>query len=121
MLRKKNIRIALASASNNARTILKKLKGEHYFDYIADPSKIENGKPAPDIFLAAANYFNVKPSTCVGIEDAVSGIDAINAANMFSVGIGDKKILYKANLYFSSTKVMTYEKIIKTFISELTL
>ncbi len=43
-------------------------------------------KPAPDIFLAAAEYFQVSPSRTLVIEDSVPGVTAAKAAGMFTVG-----------------------------------
>lgn len=53
-LRANNIKISLASASKNGPFLLAKMGLESYFDAIADPAKVANGKPAPDIFLLAA-------------------------------------------------------------------
>ena len=70
----------------------------NYFDFIADASKCKNSKPAPDIFLMALKGLNVEAKNCIGIEDAYSGIEAINTSGMYSVGVGDKEILKNANL-----------------------
>jgi hypothetical protein len=53
-VRERGVRIALASASHNARTIIERLGIADAFDYIADPANSGRPKPAPDIFLAAA-------------------------------------------------------------------
>ena len=50
------------------------------------------GKPAPDIFLAAAALLGVDPRLCVAFEDAVAGIEAAKAAGMFVVAIPDKRL-----------------------------
>lgn len=44
------------------------------------------GKPAPDVFLYAANHFKVAPEDCLVIEDSVIGIIAAKAANMPVIG-----------------------------------
>lgn len=108
-----DIKIALGSASKNAKHILKMLKITHYFDYVVDPSQLRS-KPAPDIFLDAMNHFNYQADECIGFEDAVAGIKAINDAGIISVGIGSKDELKDSDYCFSSL-----DKIPLTFIDSL--
>ena len=54
---------------------------------------------------------NVNPNYCIGFEDSISGIDAINLAMMYSVGIGDINILYKAKYVVKSTKELDFNLI----------
>ena len=109
-LKAQGIKIALGSASKNGPRLLNSMDITNYFDYIVNPALV-NGKPNPDIFLKAADMLMVDPSKCIGIEDAVSGITAINAAGMFSVGIGDKTILSKANIVYNEPKDIDLEEI----------
>lgn len=48
---------------------------------------VERGKPAPDIFLAAAERLGVDPSRCLVVEDAVAGIAAARAAGMRTLAV----------------------------------
>jgi len=48
-----------------------------------------NGKPAPDVYLAAARRLGVAPASCVAIEDSPNGIAAAKAAGMTCVAIPD--------------------------------
>jgi beta-phosphoglucomutase-like phosphatase (HAD superfamily) len=48
---------------------------------------VAHGKPAPDIFLKAAERLGVPPARCVVVEDAVPGIEAAHAAGMPCVAI----------------------------------
>ena len=50
---------------------------------------VENGKPAPDIYLLAAERLGVIPSECIGVEDSLNGVRAIHAAGMRAVMIPD--------------------------------
>ena len=99
-LKERNIPIALGSASKNARPILEKVELLHYFDFIVDGNNVTKAKPDPEVFLIAADKLNVLPENCVVFEDAVAGIEAANAAEMVSVGIGDDKVLSEANHNF---------------------
>ena len=49
---------------------------------ITTSEEVENGKPAPDIFLLAAEKMGVLPEKCLVIEDSMAGIEGALAANM---------------------------------------
>ncbi|KAI7838239.1 hypothetical protein COHA_007984 [Chlorella ohadii] len=57
------------------------------FDAIVSADVFERLKPAPDIFLSAAEQLGVHPSNCVVIEDAVAGVQAARAAGMRVIGV----------------------------------
>lgn len=114
-LKAHDVKLSIASASKNAPAILKKLGLYEKFDAIADPSKVANGKPAPDIFLAGAKAVDLDPSDCVGVEDAVSGVAAIKAANMTAVAVGDPKELSQADAVVNTTADFSYELFEKTW------
>ncbi|MFC7061052.1 beta-phosphoglucomutase [Halobacillus seohaensis] len=114
-LKDDDIKIALGSASKNAPFIIKQLQIEHYFDYVVDPETVENGKPAPDIFQKAADELGVAYDKCVGIEDAIAGVTAINEAGMLSIGVGDKIHLKHADYVVEDTAELKFETIINRF------
>jgi beta-phosphoglucomutase len=87
-LRQAGIKIAIGSASKNARNVIEKLHLNDYVDQIADGNSVQQPKPAPDLFLYAANLLGLKPSQYVVVEDAAVGIEAAIAARMRAVGIG---------------------------------
>ncbi|MDP5273044.1 beta-phosphoglucomutase [Chengkuizengella axinellae] len=111
-LKKHNILIAIGSASKNAPLLLKKLNIEKYIDYIVNPKNLKS-KPAPDIFLNAANKWSIEPRDCVGIEDSVSGISSIKSAGMFAIGIGDQKVLNQADIVYKQTKEVNLLDLLK--------
>ncbi|MEL1265370.1 beta-phosphoglucomutase [Pseudoxanthomonas putridarboris] len=91
------LKLGLASASRNAPTLLQKLGIADRFDYIADAGRIVRAKPDPGIFLDVAAALGVPAHLCIGVEDAAAGIDAIHAAGMAAVGIGDARTLRHAD------------------------
>lgn len=105
-LRENSIKIGLASVSKNAPMILEKLELSDKIDYIADPAKVEKGKPAPDIFIAAAEGINIPIKNCIGIEDAVAGVEAMKSCNMRNIGIG-----VDADIKLDSTAQLSLEKL----------
>lgn len=113
-LRASGIRTAVASASRNAPFILAALGLEARFDVVVDAGALERGKPDPEIFLRAADALGVPPKNCVGIEDALSGLEALRAANMASVGVGAATSGH-ADVTVSSTGELTRELINRAF------
>lgn len=57
------------------------------FDAIVTGSDVERKKPAPDIFLKAAQKAGLSPENCLVAEDAVSGIMAAKTAGMTAVAV----------------------------------
>ncbi|WP_419962499.1 beta-phosphoglucomutase [Psychrobacillus sp. BM2] len=113
--KKRNIKIALGSASENARNVIEKLGLTSYFDYIVDASKVSRGKPDPETFTTAADFFGIPHKECIGIEDAAAGIEAINKANMFSVGVGSLEHLSQADYLVEDTSQLDFEEIMKRY------
>ena len=57
------------------------------WDAVVTGETVVNKKPAPNIFLKAAEKLGVNPSECVVVEDAVNGVQAAHAAGMRCVGV----------------------------------
>jgi beta-phosphoglucomutase len=87
-LRQSGIKIAIGSASKNARTVIEKLGIADRVDVITDGNSVERPKPAPDLFLYAAAQLGLDPAHCVVVEDAPAGIAAAIAAGMWAIGLG---------------------------------
>lgn len=114
-LREAGIKTGIASASKNARTVLDGLGVTSWFDVIVDVTRLKNNKPDPEIFLTAAAQLKVEPSACIGVEDAVSGVDAIKAAGMFAVAIGDAKQFPKADIVLPNTAKLSLRNLMEHF------
>ncbi len=102
-IRSRGLKMAVGSASKNTRTVLERLGILHHFDVIADGHSVVRGKPAPDLFIYAAEQMGVPPEQCVVIEDAAAGIEAARAAGMVAVGVGPSTRVGKAHYRYKST------------------
>ena len=58
-----------------------------YFDAIVDGSQVERPKPAPDVYLRAAELLEIPPRNCIVFEDSPVGVAAAVAAGMRVVGV----------------------------------
>ena len=82
-------RQALASSAplENIRLIVKLLGLEPYLTAWVSGESVARGKPAPDIFLAAASQVAVPSTRCLVIEDAPAGIQAAHAGGMKALAV----------------------------------
>ncbi|MDZ7671538.1 MAG: beta-phosphoglucomutase [Halanaerobiales bacterium] len=111
-VKKEGYKMAIASASKNTKTVVKKLNIRDMFDTISDGYSVKNTKPAPDLFLHTADKLGLKPEECVVFEDAKAGIDAALAADMIAVGIGPKNRVGHAHYRFDTVKDIDLKKIL---------
>jgi beta-phosphoglucomutase len=117
-LKAAGVRIGAASSSKNANIFLRKVSlakwagGTHSYPFLSAESNLldmfdanvcgrdfAHGKPAPDIFLAAAAELGLPAEQCVVIEDAQSGVQAAKAGGMAAIGVarlGDAALLQAA-------------------------
>jgi HAD superfamily hydrolase (TIGR01509 family) len=59
---------------------------KHFHPHIFSATQVSRGKPAPDLFLFAAERMETPPAECVVIEDSPAGIEAARAAKMYVIG-----------------------------------
>lgn len=88
--RKSGLRVAVASSADTIKIVanLEKIGLPlEFWDTVVVGEQVKHKKPAPDIFLSAAQNLNVKPSACVVVEDAVNGIQAAKAAGMRCIAV----------------------------------
>lgn len=114
-LKTAGIKIAIGSASKNARTIIDQIRIEPYLDSIVDGNKITKAKPDPEIFRLAAQELQEDPKDCVVFEDAQSGVQAANNAGMVSIGIGVPDVLNEANHVIAGLHEINLNKLKKLF------
>jgi beta-phosphoglucomutase-like phosphatase (HAD superfamily) len=88
-LRGRGIPVAVASTSRRERLdrTLARAGLAEAFDATVAGDEVARGKPAPDMFLAAAARLGVAPANCVAIEDSPPGVAAAQAAGMVTIAV----------------------------------
>lgn len=79
----KGLKIAVATSADHIKMVINLQELDipvETFDATVNGLEIEHKKPAPDIFLKAADKLGVDPRHCLIVEDAVSGVEAARAA-----------------------------------------
>ena len=113
-LKENNIPMTIATMSekDNVDFYIEQFNLAKWFDIdkIVYSDGTLKGKPAPDIYLKAANILNLKPKDCIVVEDAISGIESARAAGIgkiIAIASMESVDLYK--------KIPCVKQIIKTF------
>jgi beta-phosphoglucomutase len=112
-LKKKGIKVGLASSSKNAKTVIRLLHIQDEFDTVVDGTMIVNSKPHPEIFLLTAERLGVSPQECVVFEDAEAGVEAALAAGMKCVGVGNEQQLSRAHNLVAKTADFKIDELVK--------
>lgn len=88
-LRERGVPLGLASSSKvswiNATLGAISLAGA--FDVVVSGTQVAHPKPAPDVYLRAAELLGAEPAQCIAIEDTPTGLRSVNAAGMFAVQV----------------------------------
>jgi HAD superfamily hydrolase (TIGR01509 family) len=90
-LEEKSINIAVATSTPRKLTIqnLQSTNLINHFRIILTGDEVPNGKPSPDIFLAASELLGTPPAGCIVLEDSFSGIRAAHHAKMIPIMVPD--------------------------------
>lgn len=84
-------RLPMAVATGGTRMVIEKtlqaLQLSDLFDEVVTADEVAMGKPAPDIYLKAAELLGVAPEKCLALEDAPAGIMAAQRAGMQVVAV----------------------------------
>ena len=118
---KESLPLALATNSRyrEVEIICSKLDFNKFFDLKLARDHVKNAKPDPEIYLKAANNFNVKPDECIVFEDSVVGIKAAKNAGMKCIAITNtypQKFLKAADLIIESYDRKSFKIIEDTFL-----
>ncbi len=89
-LSKLNVQTAVVTSSNLQKMdkVYSAQPGlKNYFDAILTSEDFKYSKPNPDCYLEAARRFKLRPDECIGFEDSINGLRALQAARMFTIGL----------------------------------
>jgi HAD superfamily hydrolase (TIGR01509 family) len=109
--------LAVASSSNpHVIDLVIELAGlEDEFRTTVSSEEVGRGKPAPDVYLEAAQQLHVDPASCAAIEDSTNGIRSAYAAGMSVVAVPngdfppDPEALELADRVMDSLETLTPE------------
>ena len=90
---KLHLAVATSSVSASARPFLDRHQLTGFFEVIVTGEEVERGKPAPDIYLCAAERVGIAADACLVVEDALPGVAAAKAANMRVAAIPDRRFV----------------------------
>jgi beta-phosphoglucomutase family hydrolase len=79
---RRKLAVASGGWKRVVKTTLTVIGVEELFDAIVGADDVTHGKPAPDVFLKAAEMLGLPPSACVVYEDGELGFEAARAAGM---------------------------------------
>lgn len=116
-LRAAGLKTALGSASKNAPQVVQQLGIAELLDVIADGSSVARQKPAPDLFLYAAEQLGAPPAECVVVEDAAAGIVAARAGGFRSIGLGPVERVGAADVVLPSLEGVRLEQLLPRLLA----
>ena len=115
----------MAVASSNDRALIEAVLESHgirgFFSNIVTACEVNRGKPAPDVYLKAAQKLGVKPEECLVFEDIVAGIMAGKNAGMSVCAVEDGYSMFQKEEKRQAADyyITTYEQVITDTYEEL--
>ncbi len=90
-LKEKGVPMAVASGTKISlvRSLIAQAGLAEYFSFLFGGEQVQRCKPAPDIYLMAAEALGAEPADCVVVEDAINGVRSAHAAGMRCIGVPD--------------------------------
>jgi len=85
LCRQAGLKVVVASSADRVKVAVNLQKiglPPEAWDAVVTGEQVKHKKPAPDIFIHAAEQVGISPNECVVVEDAVNGIQAAKAAGM---------------------------------------
>lgn len=110
--------IASSTPIENLEMFIHETVLKNYFENYLSAEQVAEGKPAPDIFIAAAHKLGFEPSECIVFEDAPAGIAAGKAAGSFVVALETthkRTELTDFDLVYEGPHTLDLQEILDTF------
>lgn len=87
-LQANGVSVGLVTSSPHAwiDIVLDRFELRGCFDAVASAEDVENGKPAPDVYVRALEALDANPDTSVAVEDSTTGATAAKAAGLRCIG-----------------------------------
>ena len=118
LVEKLSRRYKLAVASGSFHPVIDEVLAiknlREFFPVVVSAQDVVHGKPAPDIFLRAADLLQIRPNACCVIEDSAAGVEAALAAGMKVIAITNT--LMADRLARATHVVASYEEIERLFL-----
>jgi beta-phosphoglucomutase family hydrolase len=106
--------IASSATLPTINLVVDRLNIREYFQTLTSGDEVQNGKPAPDVFLLAAKRVGVDPRHCLVIEDTLNGIKAAKSAGMICIAIPCAETMHQdhslADVRLQSLEQVNFEK-----------
>lgn len=118
-IKAQGLKTAIASSSSYPfiYAVVDKLGIRDYFDKVVSGEDVQEGKPAPDVFLAAAKVLEVAPEAALVVEDSANGVLAAAAAGMKCVGYINESSgaqdLSKATIIIEDFGTLTVDRLLE--------
>jgi len=111
-LKRNNFALAIGTSTprKNLDFMLTGSEIQHFFDAYVTSEDVNEGKPAPDTFITAAQKLSLSAEQCIVIEDALQGIEAGKKAAMKVIAVTttrDEADLHKADVIVDSLAQLT--------------
>ena len=100
----KKLAVCSSSPMQLIEDSLKVMEIEQYFDFVESGDNLKHPKPAPDIYLKAADALHMKPEDCIVYEDSSAGIQAGINAGIYTVARKDTRFFQDQSKADTSVK-----------------
>jgi len=108
------------ASSTDRKSVIKRLTIAGLFsrfDTIVGGDEVQNGKPAPDIFLKVATQLRISPKLCIVLEDSDAGVRAAYTAGMVPIMVPDLKKPTEESLFLAH-RIFPSLNEVRTFLQE---